>query len=441
MEDSDALNFHPTPIPIGDLLDEQDYTPIGELLKDSGDEEEVKPRLVADELSGPQEVVDLVEAEASEVTNRPPKRKRNLSRKKVKINQPKKDRWSVRKMTLQKKGEPSKKRKDSGEEEENESWGEKGGNEEKDEEHGKSEQFEMVTGRNVQMWKPCQVNLGNVSSLKRMEPVKKKKKNSSNQKDEGKGDNLCCEGLEEEGEKMEVSEEEEERTRVTREPPHLKRLLNDVLAVYNKDLQKEKASLVEAMETQAEDYRVAKELHERILEGEKNTLVAEKEELASALEKMRKEASQLQKGEMAAKEKVEKAEREKKKVEREKEKLKADLKEKVKEMTKERELLAKEQEEEMMKVRTELTAEINSYKEQLDQSNSENREVHTKFKTMEKKFNSFKEFFQRVIQFSKQILTHNFNLRTKFLYSGGGWRRQLFSEKLGLESFLFFVKI
>ena len=174
--DSDALSFHPHQIPIGDLLDEPDYTPIGELLKDSGDEEEVKPRLVADELSGPQEVVDLVEDEASKVTNRSPKRKRNVSRRKVKVKQPKKDGWAVSKMTLrQKKGEPSKKRnrkarnqedeekeEGGGEEEEKESWGEKEGHEEKEEEHGKSEQFEMMTGRSVQMWKPCQVNLGNV---------------------------------------------------------------------------------------------------------------------------------------------------------------------------------------------------------------------------------------------------------------------------------------
>ena len=72
----DTLNYHPYDISMRDLL------------KDSDSESEVKPRLVCDEMSGPQEEVDLVETEAegSEVKSKAPKRKKSLSRKKMKIN-------------------------------------------------------------------------------------------------------------------------------------------------------------------------------------------------------------------------------------------------------------------------------------------------------------------------------------------------------------------
>ena len=56
-EGSDSLNFHPTEIPVGDLLDSDHLydIPIGELLDSEGEgEEEVKPRLVCDEMTGPQ---------------------------------------------------------------------------------------------------------------------------------------------------------------------------------------------------------------------------------------------------------------------------------------------------------------------------------------------------------------------------------------------------
>ena len=84
-EDSESLNFCPYDISIGDLLDAPYDISIGDLL-DSEDEAEVKPKLglVPDVMSGPQEEVDLVEAEAdskvTKVTNGP-KRKKNLSRK------------------------------------------------------------------------------------------------------------------------------------------------------------------------------------------------------------------------------------------------------------------------------------------------------------------------------------------------------------------------
>ena len=55
-ESSDSLNFHPDEIPIGDLLDCDDPydIPIEELLDSEGEGEEVKPRLVCDEMIGPQ---------------------------------------------------------------------------------------------------------------------------------------------------------------------------------------------------------------------------------------------------------------------------------------------------------------------------------------------------------------------------------------------------
>ena len=87
---SESLNFHPNEIPVGDLIYDDPYdVPIEELI-DSEEEIEVKPRLVCDEMSGPQEVVDIAEAETSEEKNKAPKRKKNLSRKKMKVNLPKK---------------------------------------------------------------------------------------------------------------------------------------------------------------------------------------------------------------------------------------------------------------------------------------------------------------------------------------------------------------
>ena len=76
-EESVNYNFHPYDIPIGELLDSE------------GETFEEKPRLglVPDELDGPQELVDL-EAECSKVARRGPKRKVNMTRKKMKLNIP-----------------------------------------------------------------------------------------------------------------------------------------------------------------------------------------------------------------------------------------------------------------------------------------------------------------------------------------------------------------
>ena len=78
-EESVNYNFHPYDIPIGELLDSE------------GETFEEKPRLglIPDELDGPQEMVDL-EAECSKVARKGPKRKVNMTRKKIKLNIPKK---------------------------------------------------------------------------------------------------------------------------------------------------------------------------------------------------------------------------------------------------------------------------------------------------------------------------------------------------------------
>ena len=78
-EESVNYNFHPYDIPIGELLDSE------------GETFEEKPRLglIPDELDGPQEMVDL-EAECSKVARKGPKRKVNMTRKKMKLNIPKK---------------------------------------------------------------------------------------------------------------------------------------------------------------------------------------------------------------------------------------------------------------------------------------------------------------------------------------------------------------
>ena len=55
---SEGLNFHPEEIPVGDILwDAYDDNLIRELLDSEGEgegEDEVKPRLVCDEMTGPQ---------------------------------------------------------------------------------------------------------------------------------------------------------------------------------------------------------------------------------------------------------------------------------------------------------------------------------------------------------------------------------------------------
>ena len=54
-ECSDSLNFHPDEIPVGDLLLDPYDIPIEELINSEGEgEEDVKPRLVCDEMTGPQ---------------------------------------------------------------------------------------------------------------------------------------------------------------------------------------------------------------------------------------------------------------------------------------------------------------------------------------------------------------------------------------------------
>ena len=77
-------------------------------------------------------------------------------------------------------------------------------------------------------------------------------------------------------------------------------------------------------------------------------------------------------------------------------------------MAKERETVRREMKKEIMEAfktmeneqRVEMQTEIKKMMEQLIQSKSENHELLANFKTMEKKYNSFKEFFQRVIQFA-----------------------------------------
>ena len=113
-EESVNYNFHPYDIPIGELLDSE-----GE-----GETFEEKPRLglVPDELDGPQEVVDL-EAECSKVARRGPKRKVNLTRKKMKLNIPGKRR-SKRKKKEAEEGERLDEAKDSTEQKSEECFGE-----------------------------------------------------------------------------------------------------------------------------------------------------------------------------------------------------------------------------------------------------------------------------------------------------------------------------
>ena len=140
------------------------------------------------------------------------------------------------------------------------------------------------------------------------------------------------------------------------QPPHLKHFLKETARFLEKCSSKD-ASLINS------------------LQNEKALLLADVEVLKIEEEKHKIALLKLQ-------EKVEK------------------LEEKEKELTKEKELLTKEQEEEMRKVRTDMEAEIKAMAEQLKQSKLENQELLANFKTMEKKYNSFKEFFQRVIQFA-----------------------------------------
>ena len=124
-EESVNYNFHPYDIPIGELLDSE-----GE-----GDTFEEKPRLgmVPDELDGPQEMVDL-EAECSKVARKGPKRKVNMTRKKIKLNIPEKrvaeplERRSKRKKK-EEEGERLVEAKDSKEQKSEECFGENVGGE------------------------------------------------------------------------------------------------------------------------------------------------------------------------------------------------------------------------------------------------------------------------------------------------------------------------
>jgi len=61
----------------------------------------------------------------------------------------------------------------------------------------------------------------------------------------------------------------------------------------------------------------------------------------------------------------------------------------------------------MRKVRTDMEAEIKAMTEQLMQSKLENQKLLAHFKTMEKKYNSFKEFFQRVDESGSSSLRSN----------------------------------
>ena len=125
-EESVNYNFHPYDIPIGELLDSE-----GE-----GETFEEKPRLglVPDELDGPQEMVDL-EAECSKVARRGPKRKVNMTRKKMKLNIPGKrvveplKRRSKRKKKEEGEGEKLVEAKDSEEQKSEENFGENVGGE------------------------------------------------------------------------------------------------------------------------------------------------------------------------------------------------------------------------------------------------------------------------------------------------------------------------
>ena len=123
-EESVNYNFHPYDIPIGELLDSE-----GE-----GETFEEKPRLglVPDELDGPQEVVDL-EAECSKVARRGPKRKVNMTRKKMKLNIPgKRVVEPLKRRSMRKKKEEGEKlveAKDSEEQKSEENFGENVGGE------------------------------------------------------------------------------------------------------------------------------------------------------------------------------------------------------------------------------------------------------------------------------------------------------------------------
>ena len=87
-EDGEVLNFHPNEIPVGEILESEQYAPIQDLLG-SEDEDEVKPAglgFVCDEFKGPHEVVDL-EGGPSEVNTIGLKRKKNVKRKRVWVTQ------------------------------------------------------------------------------------------------------------------------------------------------------------------------------------------------------------------------------------------------------------------------------------------------------------------------------------------------------------------
>ena len=117
-------------------------------------------------------MVDLAAEGRNEVRNEPPRRKKNLTKKKIKVNLPKK-----RRIVSKMKGEPVKKNKktkkqdyeekgdNGGEEEEQESWVGAEEAEEKEEtekeEDDRRVHFEPEEG-NLQMLKQCQVSIQNV---------------------------------------------------------------------------------------------------------------------------------------------------------------------------------------------------------------------------------------------------------------------------------------
>ena len=109
---------------------------MGKLLDSEGETYEEKPTLglVPDELDGPQEMVDL-EAECSKVARKGPKRKVNMTRKKMKLNIPGKrvteplERRSKRKKKDEEEGERMVEAKDSKEQKSEECFGENVGGE------------------------------------------------------------------------------------------------------------------------------------------------------------------------------------------------------------------------------------------------------------------------------------------------------------------------
>ena len=194
-------------------------------------------------------------------------------------------------------------------------------------------------------------------------------------------------------------------------PPHLMRWFNEFLEMCNRDgdlikkLQNEKASLmaeVEDLKTKEEKNKIAK-----------TVLMAEKEDAATALEKMAKERETVRRALLKEEENHKVAHltlsREKdNELQERANKAEMEMKEKVERMEKEKVEELQEMKKGLVEAfktkedeqKVEMQTEIKKMMEQLIQSKSENQELFANFKTMEKKYNSFKEFFQRVIQFA-----------------------------------------